>query len=106
MSSYYRNPLTEHSVVHNHDLRDGGGNEPSGGETAEQHKQNTPKKPFEEALRPSHVLGGEKNAPAPTSGTDLTMGEGEGRPQEGLRKSGKASEGVGGLEGKGSAMGG
>jgi hypothetical protein len=93
-------------VTHNHDLRDGPVNEPSGGETVAQHKQNTPKKPVDEAARPSHVLGGEKNAPAPTSGADLNAGEGEGRTQEGLRKSGKGSEGAGGLEGHGSKMGG
>lgn len=104
MSRYYRDPLSEHMVSHKHDLRDGSMNEPSGGETAEQHKQNTPKRPADEALRPSHVLGGEKNAPAPTSGADLNVGEG--RTQEGLRKSGKGSEGVGGLEGHSSKMGG
>jgi hypothetical protein len=101
VSSYSRGPLTEHSVIHHHDLRDGGLNEPAGGETAEEHKRNTLKKPLEEAPRPSHVLGGEKNASAPTSGVDLTLGEGEGRAQEGLRRSGRGSEGVRGLEGRG-----
>jgi hypothetical protein len=100
VSSYNRDPLTEHSVIHHHDLRDGGLNEPAGGETAEEHKRDTPKKPLEEALRPSHMLSGEKNAPAPT-GVDLTLGEGEGRTQEGLRRSGRGSEGVRGLEGRG-----
>jgi hypothetical protein len=44
VSSYNRDPLTEHSVIHHHDLRDGGMNEPAGGETAEEHKRDTPKK--------------------------------------------------------------
>ena len=113
MSRYYRDPLTEHMVTHKHDLRDGSMGEPSGGETAEQHKANTPKKPAEEAMRPSHVLGGEKNAPAPVpahateakgAGADLKRvdleGAGEGRTQEGLRRSGTGSAGVGGLEGR------
>ncbi|KAK4129794.1 hypothetical protein N657DRAFT_640463 [Parathielavia appendiculata] len=107
MSRYYREPMTEHMVTHKHDLRDGSMNEPSGGETAEQRKQNTPKKPVEEAFRPSHVLGGEKNAPAPSSGAAADLdGAGEGRTQEGLRRSGNTSEGIGGLEGMESKMSG
>lgn len=101
MSHYPRDPLTEHMVTHHHDLREGSMNEPAGGETAKEHQQNTPKKPVEEALRPSHVLGGEKNAPAPTSTSGVDLGVGEGRVQEGLRRSGKESAGVGGLEGSG-----
>jgi hypothetical protein len=104
MSRYYRDPLSEHMVIHKHDLRDGSMNEPSGGETAQQREKNTPKKPVDEALRPSHVLGGEKNAPAPTSSAKVDVDER--RPQEGLRKSGKGSEGVGGLEGHESKMSG
>ncbi|KAJ4287876.1 hypothetical protein N0V88_007494 [Collariella sp. IMI 366227] len=98
MSSYYHNPLTEHMVTHNHDLRDGCQNEPSGGETAKEHKQNKPKKdPIDEAFRPSHTFGTKGKV-----GLDL----GEATTQEGLRKSGKASAGIGGLEGRPSKMGG
>ncbi|KAK4239283.1 hypothetical protein C8A03DRAFT_14289 [Achaetomium macrosporum] len=111
MSRDYRDPLSEHMVTHNHDLRDGSMGEPSGGETKKQHEQNKPKQDaVDEALRPSHVLGGEKNAPAPIppetkQGGDgseiLGVGEEEGRrTQEGLRRSGKGSEGIGGFEGK------
>ncbi|KAK4249040.1 hypothetical protein C7999DRAFT_30571 [Corynascus novoguineensis] len=94
-------------------------NEPAGGETTEQRNRDKPKHPFDEALRPSHVLGVEKNAPPPialgsASGTTPDLG-GVGltpagtepsRTQEGLRRSGKASAGVGGLEGRPSKMGG
>lgn len=76
-------------------------NEPAGGETAKEHQQNMPKKPVEETLRPSHVLGGEKNAPAPTSSAGVDLDAGEGRVQEGLRRSGTGGTGVGGLEGSG-----
>lgn len=105
MARYFRNPLTEHMVTHNHDLRSGPSGQPSGGETAAEHEANKPKRPFEEAMRPSHVYGGEKNAPAPeppagTKGVGLDLGEG-GRVQEGLRRSGTGSAGVGGLEGVG-----
>jgi hypothetical protein len=107
MSRYYRDPLSEHMVTHKHDLREGSMNEPSGGETAAKHEQNKPKKPVDEAFRPSHVLGGEKNAPAPSSGAAAAdLGAGEGRTQEGLRRSGTGSEGIGGLEGRESKMGG
>ncbi|KAL2192647.1 hypothetical protein P885DRAFT_64761 [Corynascus similis CBS 632.67] len=119
MSRYYRNPLSEHMVTHDHDLQSGCMNEPAGGETAEQRNRDKPKQPADEALRPSHVLGGEKNAPPPTasgsaSGTSSDLGRadqaltgmGPSRTQEGLRRSGKASEGVGGLEGRPSKMGG
>jgi hypothetical protein len=101
VSSYNRDPLTEHSVIHHHDLRDGGLNEPAGGETAEEHKRDTPKKPLEEALRPSHVLGGEKNASAPTSGVVVRVGEGEGGGRAGLGRGGGGGEGGRGVEGRG-----
>lgn len=103
MSRYYRDPLSEHMVTHKHDLREGSMGEPAGGETAKEHEKNKPKQdPAAEALRPSHVLGVEKNAPPPGQGVGLDTGEG--RTQEGLRKSGRASEGIGGLEGKASKM--
>lgn len=109
---YFQNPLSEHGVVHNHDLREGCMNEPAGGETRQEHAANRPKDPVAEALRPSHVFGGEKNAPAPdppagavaaaaaglTGGDEIGQVQGSGS-QEGLRRSGKASAGVGGLEG-------
>ncbi|KAK3309416.1 uncharacterized protein B0T15DRAFT_515416 [Chaetomium strumarium] len=118
MSRYYRDPLSEHMVTHNHDLRDGSMGEPSGGETKREYEQSKPKKDavVDESLRPSHVLGGEKNAPAPIptetpkprgvgNGSEMLDVVGEEREQrrqeeEGLRRSGKGSAGVGGLEGK------
>jgi hypothetical protein len=128
-------------VRHTHDLRDGCMNEPAGGETAQERAQNTPKQvsehngtelspnynkwgtqvvssvvqqqePIGEALCPSHLQGGEKNAPAPAPVAVPTRGAkiddaGEGRAQEGLASpSGKGSQGVGGLEGHASKMGG
>ncbi|KXX81026.1 hypothetical protein MMYC01_202170 [Madurella mycetomatis] len=106
---YFQNPLSEHGVTHNHDLREGSMNEPAGGETRQEHEANIPKEPTAEVLRPSHVFGGEKNAPAPdapagSTGANLT-GENLGQvvgtgTQEGLRQSGKASAGIGGLEGQ------
>ncbi|GAB1309883.1 hypothetical protein MFIFM68171_00093 [Madurella fahalii] len=107
---YFQNPLSEHGVTHNHDLREGSMNEPAGGETRQEHEASIPKKPVAEALRPSHVFGGEKNVPAPdppagSAGASLTgehLGQVAGTgTQEGLRQSGGASAGVGGLEGQG-----
>jgi hypothetical protein len=89
-------------------------NEPAGGETRQEHEANKPKKgrSVVEAMRPSHVFGGEKNAPAPDdpitgTGTSLrgeSLGQVEGSGmQEGLRRSGKGSAGIGGLEGGGAS---
>ncbi|KAL2150965.1 hypothetical protein VTH82DRAFT_6063 [Thermothelomyces myriococcoides] len=96
------------SVARAERLRSGIMNEPAGGETAEEHKRNKPKNPVDEAFRPSHVLGGKKNVPAPTTnvtgaktGTDPNTNAtklSKGTAQEGLRKSGNASSGVGGLQ--------
>ncbi|KAH7627273.1 hypothetical protein B0T09DRAFT_376058 [Sordaria sp. MPI-SDFR-AT-0083] len=128
ISRTYNNPLASHQARHHHDLRgtDGGPtssqpggaeSEPSGGETRAEHEANKPKHPVDEALRPAHVLGGEKNMGAPEildvkggkeggglqgeglKGTlDRMMGDNGGRTQEGL------TEGVGGLEGKRSGL--
>ncbi|KAK4182859.1 hypothetical protein QBC35DRAFT_140041 [Podospora australis] len=95
----YKNPLTEHVEVHDHDLRDGSmGDAAQGGETREEMERNKPTQPVDEASRPSHVLGGEKNTPAPT---DVHKVSQMGGSQEGLAKSGRESRGIGGLEGEG-----
>lgn len=60
---YFQNPLSEHGVTHNHDLREGSMNEPAGGETRQEHEANIPKKPTAEALRPSHVFGARRMPP-------------------------------------------
>ena len=133
ISRTYNNPLASHQARHHHDLRGTNGgptsqqpggaeSEPSGGETRAEHEANKPKHPVDEALRPAHVLGGEKNMGAPEvldvkgqkeggnlggsgsgSGSlketlDGMMGDTGGRTQEGL------SEGVGGLEGRRSGL--
>ncbi|KAK3395981.1 hypothetical protein B0T20DRAFT_49662 [Sordaria brevicollis] len=123
ISRTYNNPLASHQARHHHDLRGTGGgptssqpggaeSEPSGGETRAEHEVNKPKHPVDEALRPAHVLGGEKNMGAPeqldVKGQGVkgnlgevmggVMGDTQGRRQEGL------GEGVGGLEGRRSGL--
>ena len=96
ISRTYNNPLASHQARHHHDLRgtDGGPtssqpggaeSEPSGGETRAEHEANKPKHPVDEALRPAHVLGGEKNMGAPEI-LDVKGGkEGGGLQGEGLK---------------------
>ncbi|KAL0475811.1 hypothetical protein QR685DRAFT_550355 [Neurospora intermedia] len=61
----FNNPLASHQARHHHDLRGTGEQDPSGGKTRAEHEADKPKHPFDEALRPSHVLGAEKNMGAP-----------------------------------------
>ncbi|KAK3954911.1 hypothetical protein QBC32DRAFT_231309, partial [Pseudoneurospora amorphoporcata] len=127
ISRTYNNPLASHQARHHHDLRgttDDASQEPSGGETRAEHQANKPKHPVDEALRPSHVLGGEKNMGAPEvldvkgqkeggnlketldamateeQGHRSREGKRSGRLQEGLNN----MKGVGGLEGKRSGL--
>ncbi|KAK1776836.1 hypothetical protein QBC45DRAFT_332004 [Copromyces sp. CBS 386.78] len=129
ISRTYNNPLASHQARHHHDLRGGTDDaslEPSGGETRAEHQANKPKHPVDEALRPSHVLGGEKNMGAPevldvkgqkeggnlkeTLDAMATEEEGHNRSREGKMRSGRLQEGlnnmkgVGGLEGKRSGL--
>ncbi|KAK3356260.1 hypothetical protein B0H65DRAFT_506006 [Neurospora tetraspora] len=121
----YNNPLASHQARHHHDLRSGP-QEPSGGETRAQHEADKPKHPVDEAFRPSHVLGAEKNIGAPEKLDAKNQKEGGALTGGGLKETldmmateeynpyreGKKSQrlqeglpkGVGGLEGRGSGF--